>query len=56
MATFVGLGDDIAAARAAAYQGVTGCLLEGEQHRGDIGLREVAARAEAATLAGEVSR
>jgi phosphoribosylamine--glycine ligase len=55
VATFVGLGDDIAAARAAAYQGLTGCVLEGEQHRSDIGLREVAARAEAATLAGEVS-
>jgi phosphoribosylamine--glycine ligase len=40
--TFVGLGDDLAAARKAAYEGVSGCLLEGGQHRSDIGLREVA--------------
>jgi phosphoribosylamine---glycine ligase len=52
VATFVGLGDDIATARAAAYQGLTGCLLEGGQHRADIGLREV----EAPAGAGEVSR
>jgi phosphoribosylamine--glycine ligase len=40
--TFVGIGDDLAGAREAAYQGVTGCLLEGGQHRSDIGLREMA--------------
>jgi phosphoribosylamine--glycine ligase len=40
--TFVGIGDDLGRARAAAYRGITGCLLEGGQHRSDIGLREVA--------------
>jgi phosphoribosylamine--glycine ligase len=39
--TFVGLGDDLATAREIAYQGVAGCRLEGGQHRGDIGLREL---------------
>ncbi len=53
VATFVGLGDDLATARAAAYQGVTGCLLEGGQHRADIGLREIEAQA---ASAAEVSR
>ncbi len=39
--TFVGLGSDLAAAREAAYRGVEGCVLDGGQHRGDIGLREL---------------
>jgi phosphoribosylamine--glycine ligase len=41
VATFVGVGDDLAAAREAAYEGVAGCQLEGGQHRSDIGLREL---------------
>jgi phosphoribosylamine--glycine ligase len=36
VATFVGLGDDLAAARAAAYAGIDGAALEGSQHRTDI--------------------
>ena len=40
--TFVGLGDDLATARDQAFAAVSGCVLEGEQHRTDIGLREVA--------------
>ncbi len=39
--TFVGLGRDLAAAREAAYRGVEGCVLDGGQQRGDIGLREL---------------
>jgi phosphoribosylamine---glycine ligase len=39
--TFVGLGDDLAAARAEAYRGVASCALEGGQHRSDIAEREV---------------
>jgi phosphoribosylamine--glycine ligase len=38
---FVGRGADLAAAREAAYRGVSGCTLEGAQHRTDIGLREL---------------
>ncbi|HEX6139881.1 MAG TPA: phosphoribosylamine--glycine ligase [Candidatus Limnocylindria bacterium] len=34
--TFVGVGPDLAAARDAAYRGVAGCSLEGEQHRIDV--------------------
>ena len=34
----VGLGEDLAAARARAYAGVAEIALEGSQHRGDIGL------------------
>lgn len=41
VATFVGVGLDLAAAREAAYEGVAGCRLEGGQHRSDIGLREL---------------
>ncbi len=41
--TFVGRGDDLGAARAAAYRGVAGCALEGSLSRSDIALREVAA-------------
>jgi phosphoribosylamine--glycine ligase len=41
VATIVGLGSDLAAARAEAYRGVNGCRLEGGQHRTDIGAREV---------------
>ncbi|MEO8247488.1 MAG: phosphoribosylamine--glycine ligase [Chloroflexota bacterium] len=36
--TVVGLGDDVASARAVAYRGVAGVELEGAQHRSDIGL------------------
>ena len=39
--TVVGLGDDVASARAVAYRGVAGVELEGGQHRSDIG-QEVA--------------
>ena len=39
--TFVGLGDDLAAAREIAYRGVSGCRLDGGQHRSEIGLREL---------------
>jgi phosphoribosylamine-glycine ligase len=41
VATFVGLADDLAAAREVAYGGAAGCRLEGAQHRSDIGLREL---------------
>jgi phosphoribosylamine--glycine ligase len=40
--TIVGLGPDLAAARAEAYRGVGGCSLEAGQHRTDIGAPEVA--------------
>jgi phosphoribosylamine--glycine ligase len=40
--TFVGRGNDLAAARAAAHRGVAGSELSGAQHRTDIGLRELA--------------
>jgi phosphoribosylamine--glycine ligase len=43
VATFVGLGDDLATAREVAYRGVAAAELEGGQLRTDIGLREVAA-------------
>jgi phosphoribosylamine--glycine ligase len=43
VATFVGLGDDLGAAREAAYRGVAAAELEGGQHRTDIARREVAA-------------
>jgi len=39
--TFVGLGDSLASARETVYGGVAKCRLEGEQHRSDIGLREL---------------
>jgi phosphoribosylamine--glycine ligase len=39
--TFVGLGDDLAAAREVAYRGIAGAELEGGQYRADIALREV---------------
>jgi len=41
VATVVGVGDDLTAARQTAYEGVAGCRLEGGQHRSDIGLREL---------------
>jgi phosphoribosylamine--glycine ligase len=41
VATIVGLGADLAAARAEAYRGVAGCSLPGGQHRTDIALREI---------------
>jgi phosphoribosylamine--glycine ligase len=40
--TVVGLGDDVASARAVAYRGVAGVSLEGGQHRSDIGQEVVA--------------
>jgi len=40
VATIVGLGANLAAARAEAYRGVAGCSLAGTQHRADIALRE----------------
>ncbi len=40
VATFVGLGDDLAAARATAYAGVGEASLEGGQLRHDIAERE----------------
>jgi phosphoribosylamine--glycine ligase len=43
VATFVGLGDDLAAARGLAYRGIAGAQLEGGQYRTDIALREVPA-------------
>ena len=43
VATFVGLGGDLAAAREMAYRGIAQAELEGGQHRTDIALREVAA-------------
>jgi phosphoribosylamine--glycine ligase len=39
--TIVGRGPDLAAAREAAYRGVSQVSLEGAQHRTDIALREV---------------
>ena len=39
--TMVGLGDDLASARAEAYRGVAGIELAGGQHRTDMGLREL---------------
>jgi phosphoribosylamine---glycine ligase len=41
VATFVGIGPDLAVAREAAYRGIAGCQLEGSQHRSDIALREL---------------
>jgi len=41
VATLVGLGGDLAAARDAAYRGVAGVELAGGQHRSDIALREL---------------
>ncbi len=41
LVTVVGLGADLAEARATAYRGVDGCTVDGGQHRTDIGLREV---------------
>ena len=41
VATFVGLGDDLPAARATAYAGVGAASLEGGQLRHDIAAREV---------------
>ena len=41
VATFVGRGADLDAAREAAYRGVAGCELAGSQHRSDVALREV---------------
>jgi phosphoribosylamine--glycine ligase len=43
VATIVGLGADLAEARAEAYRGVAATPLEGGQHRSDIALREVEA-------------
>jgi phosphoribosylamine--glycine ligase len=40
--TFVGVGEDLAAAREAAYAGVAGAELDGGQHRSDIAARELA--------------
>jgi phosphoribosylamine---glycine ligase len=48
---FVGRGSDFAAAREAAYRGVTGCGLAGSQHRSDIALREVGEPAQPAASA-----
>jgi phosphoribosylamine--glycine ligase len=42
--TFVGLGADLAAARAEAYRGVAGSELQGGLHRADIAARELPAR------------
>jgi phosphoribosylamine--glycine ligase len=41
VATFVGIGPDLARAREVAAGGVTGCRLEGSQARSDIALREL---------------
>jgi phosphoribosylamine--glycine ligase len=43
VATFVGLGPDLAAAREAAYRGAAGASLEGGQFRTDVAAREIAA-------------
>jgi phosphoribosylamine--glycine ligase len=43
VATFVGLGDDLASAREVAYRGVADATLDGGWYRTDIALREVAA-------------
>jgi phosphoribosylamine--glycine ligase len=42
VATIVGIGDDLASARAEAYRGVDHCTLEGGLHRSDIAARETA--------------
>ncbi len=42
--TVVGRGDDLAAARAAAYRGVAEVGLDGSQHRSDIAARELDVR------------
>jgi phosphoribosylamine--glycine ligase len=44
--TVVGRGNDLGAARAAAYRGVADVSLEGGQHRTDVGLRELVGRPE----------
>ena len=41
LVTFVGLGADLASARATAYRGVAGSVVDSGQHRTDIGLREL---------------
>jgi phosphoribosylamine--glycine ligase len=41
VATMVGIGDDLASARDAAYGGAAEVRLEGAQHRTDVGLREL---------------
>ncbi|HEX5578439.1 MAG TPA: phosphoribosylglycinamide synthetase C domain-containing protein, partial [Candidatus Limnocylindria bacterium] len=41
VATFVGLGHDLAAARARAYAGIEGATLDGGWFRHDIALREI---------------
>jgi phosphoribosylamine--glycine ligase len=41
VATFVGIGPDLATARAVAGAGVAGCRLEGSQARSDIAAREL---------------
>ncbi|HEX6474987.1 MAG TPA: phosphoribosylglycinamide synthetase C domain-containing protein, partial [Candidatus Limnocylindria bacterium] len=41
VATFVGLGDDLAVARATAYGGIEAAALEGAQFRTDIAAREL---------------
>jgi phosphoribosylamine--glycine ligase len=41
VATMVGIGDDLASAREAAYGGAAEVRLEGAQHRTDVGLREL---------------
>ncbi|HEY8179597.1 MAG TPA: phosphoribosylamine--glycine ligase [Candidatus Limnocylindria bacterium] len=43
VATFVGVGDDLAAARATAYAGIEEASLEGSQLRRDIAEREIGA-------------
>ncbi len=43
VATFVGIGPDLASARATTADAVAGCRLEGSQARSDIALREVQA-------------
>jgi phosphoribosylamine--glycine ligase len=45
VATFVGLGDDLTAARATAYAGVQAAGLEGAQFRNDVAEREIGAEA-----------
>lgn len=43
VATYVGLGDDLAAARTTAYAGIEAASLEGGQWRHDIAVREIVA-------------
>ena len=43
VATFVGLGDGLAAAREVAHRAVGEAMVEGAQHRTEIALREVEA-------------